>query len=185
MKNIKDMSKIYLNESHIRAIIKETLENLILGEDDVENNGNTLHSFEDYMNVLNNTKFNNYNWEINNDESYFNRNGGYLEIYTSGEDFDYIILKVYFDMEVEYIPYNKGDYWTPPYGDFHECNYFKITRVDYDMNEEYKGSLKQTPNGLEDFIYEYVMERINENYDEESYMPDPDNKYDSQRNGDL
>ena len=37
MKNIKDMSKIYLNESHIRAIIKETLENLILGEDETGN----------------------------------------------------------------------------------------------------------------------------------------------------
>ena len=31
------MKKIYLNESHIRQLVKETLENLILGEDDMEN----------------------------------------------------------------------------------------------------------------------------------------------------
>ena len=31
------MAKIVLNESHIRAIVRETLENYLLGEDDMEN----------------------------------------------------------------------------------------------------------------------------------------------------
>lgn len=32
------MNKIIINEAHIRQIVRETLENLILGEDDIENN---------------------------------------------------------------------------------------------------------------------------------------------------
>ena len=31
------MNKIVLNETHIRQLVRETLENLILGEDDINN----------------------------------------------------------------------------------------------------------------------------------------------------
>ena len=70
-------------------------------------------------------------------------------------------------MDVTYIPYNGGDYWTPPEGGYHECDSFEIINIEYNMNDEYNGSLKQKPEGLEEFIYQYVMEEIDEKYDEE------------------
>lgn len=176
------MSKIYLNESHIRQLVKETLESLILGEDDIEGGNHPVHTLDEYMYILANTEIDKYNWEINQDESNIDRDGGCVEIVTYGDDFDFIALKVYFNMDVTYIPYNGGNYWTPPEGGYHECDSFEIINIEYNMNDEYNGSLKQKPEGLEEFIYQYVMEEIDEKYDEESYMPDPDFEYDSRKN---
>ena len=57
------MSKIYLNESHIRQLVKETLENLILGEDDIEGGNQPVHTLDEYMYILANTEIDKYNWK--------------------------------------------------------------------------------------------------------------------------
>lgn len=176
------MKRIILNESHIRQLVKETLENLILGEDDMEDEDRPRYTLEDYMQILANTEMTKNNWEINKDKSKIDTNGGCVEIFTYGDDFDYIALTVSFNMDVDYIPYDAGNYWTPPEGGYHECRDFKIVEVEYNMNEEYYGTLKEIPEGIEEIIYEYVMDVINNSYDEEYYGPDPDAAYDARKN---
>ena len=178
---------VRLTENELKQVIRESV-NMILSEmdlGDMEDNVQPIHSLEEYMDILHNTEFSRDKWDINEDESNFDRDGGYVEIYLYGDDFDYISLKIYFDMNVSYIPYDKGDYWTPPEGGYHECNSFNITKVEYNMNDEYNGMLERIPDGIEGFIEEYVMEKIDEIYDEESYGPDPDAKYEEYRDRKL
>ena len=50
------MNKIVLNETHIRQLVRETLENLILGEDDINNidNNSTYQNLkiEEVFNII-------------------------------------------------------------------------------------------------------------------------------------
>ena len=52
------MKRIVINESHIRQLVKETLENLILGEDDIDNDFSTLQNLtlENVFNILSNSE---------------------------------------------------------------------------------------------------------------------------------
>lgn len=52
------MNKIVLNETHIRQLVRETLENLILGEDDMDNDISTPQdlTLENVFNILSNSE---------------------------------------------------------------------------------------------------------------------------------
>lgn len=178
---------VRLTENELKQVIRESVNRILSEMDlgDMEDNVQPIHSLEEYMDILHNTEFTKDNWEIDKQDSNFDQNGGEVVVYLNGDDFDYISLKIYFDLDVSYIPYDKGDYWTPPEGGYHECNSLTITNVEYNMNEEYNGTLEPIPSGLDDLIYEYVMDTIDESYDEESYGPDPDRAYEEYKDRKL
>ena len=136
------MKRITLNETHIRQIVRETLENLILGEDDMENEDVSTPSLEEYINMLHNLNYD--DWYVDVCDYRLNETYGWAEVEFApkhDDRFDNIKLKIDFKINGEYLPYIAGDYYTPPEGGYYELNYIEITCVKYNMNDEYFGTV--------------------------------------------
>lgn len=144
------MKKIYLNESHIRQLVKETLENLILGEDDIENENSEMPE-EDILNIINGIE----NWSV--DEIDFD----HMVISSDLPNENYIILDISYSFDIKYGYYDKGDYWTPPYQEDNDIDNFQIYDIEYNLNDEYAGSIATCPKNIEDIVINNIYEKIN------------------------
>lgn len=144
------MKKIYLNESHIRQLVKETLENLILGEDDIENENSEM-SEEDILNIINGIE----NWSV--DEMDFD----HMVISSDLSDEKFIILDISYNFNIKYGSYDPGDYWTPPYQEDNDIDNFQIYDIEYNLNDEYEGSIATCPKNIEDIVINNIYEKIN------------------------
>ena len=160
------MKKIIINESHIRQLVKETLENLILGEDDMEtDNEYALPSSEEIKKMV-------FNGEFIVEECVVKGHYGKLTLWNRKND-----LMIYIDFSVSgYItPYYPGDYWTPPEGGELEVEDITITDytmdyegndVDVDRDEEFNKYIKK----LFDSFGETIMDKLNP----EDFIYEPD-----------
>ena len=171
------MKKIILNENHIRQLVKETLENLILGEDNMSN----ILSSEDFLRLIRNSKL------IYEPNIEMKKNMGHIVLAyknkMSGEDFVHIEFKV--DGYVE--PYYPGNYNTPPEGG--EC---EITNMEplkayvwINDNDEYFINVKENEEILKEILntyYDDIFSSIDWEYFEKNQGPDPDFEYDSWKN---
>ena len=144
------MKKIYLNESHIRQLVKETLENLILGEDDIENENPQIP--EEYiLNFINRVE----NWEVH--EMDFD----HMILLSDSSNEDYITLDISYSFNIKYGSYDKGDYWTPPYQEDNDIDNLQIYDIEYNLNDEYTGSITTCPKNIEDIVTKNIYEKIN------------------------
>ena len=78
------MKRIFINESHIRQLVKETLENLILGEDGMNDTEGLKTSLDYYMSIINNPLQKPDYWEIEEDETEYTHYDGTIKIYFVG-----------------------------------------------------------------------------------------------------
>jgi hypothetical protein len=144
------MSKIYLNESHIRQLVRETLENLILGEDDIENESPELP--EEYiLNIINSIE----NWEV------YEMDFDHMVLLSDSPNEDYITLNISYNFDIKYGSYDKGDYWTPPYQEENDIDNFQIYDIEYELNDTYTGSIATCPKDIEDIVINNIYEEIN------------------------
>ena len=91
---------VRLTENELKQVIRESVNRILSEMDlgDMEDNVQPIHSLEEYMDILYNTEFSKDNWEIDKQDSNFDLDGGKVVVYLNGDDFDYISLKIYFDL---------------------------------------------------------------------------------------
>lgn len=167
------MNKIVLNETHIRQLIEETVKKLILGEDDIDYN---QINESDLINLLKNSK---YDGII--DQDFNGINAGEISVIfkTNHPEIEYIDITAYFDITITIIQYK-------PF----ECDInTDITEIKYNIDDEQEGVLNNCPPNILAKLEELINDLIENNIDyddlEDYYGPDPDEKYDSWRNGDY
>jgi hypothetical protein len=175
------MNKIVLNETHIRQLIEETVKKLILGEDDIDYN---LINESDLINLLKNSK---YDGVIDQDFNGINTGKISVIFKTNHPEIEYIDITAYFDVDIRLGQYDPGDYYTPPSQD---CDIdMNITEIIYNIDDEQEGVLNNCPPNILAKLEELINDLIENNIDyddlEDYYGPDPDEKYDSWRNGDY
>jgi hypothetical protein len=163
------MAKILINEQHIRKIVKETLENLLLGEDEIGEFVQDGMTLSDCINALSTQKI------LNKSITVFNDSECTIEI--SYNDVEVQIDCIY---DGKYIPSDKGDYWTPPSGDDYELYELYPIHILFQggSNEAEFDVQKGTPEFeylyklLDDFVSDLedkVMEYLYDNAYEEDY----------------
>lgn len=163
-----------LNKIHIRNIIRETLENLILGEDDdITPNLST----EEIINLIKSSNLDDTDIEVNGST-------GELSLYFSNEIYESIHLSIEFDIYAHLTPYDPGDYWTPPSGGDLEVEKITPTDVFFSIDDnEIVFDLKIGYNFIETLLQKYdnkIYVEINpECFEDEG--PDPDESYESYR----
>lgn len=140
------MKKIFLNESHIRQLVKETLENLILGEDDLNIMSakycieNATSEILDYFN--------------------FKDKIGEIGLIYQGEYGEFYI-KAKFEIYGSFNDYDPGDYSTPPSGGEFEISDFIV----YDIETYLEGEKIEMTNEDYNYIDEVVKKYCNDNTD--------------------
>lgn len=159
-----------LNETHIRNIVRETLENLILGEDDdITPNLST----EEIINLITSSQLEGKDIEVNG-------KSGVLDLYFLNEKYESIQLSIDFDIDAYLTPYHSGDYWTPPSGGELEVEKITPTSVFFSINDdEIVFDLKIGYNFIETLLQKYndkIYDKINPEYFENE-GPDPDDAY--------
>lgn len=103
------MKRIQINEQHIRRIVKETLENLILGEE--PNEGISLSDIK-------NMKLGGVE-DINIENEYEGSITLYFTKPFTGNDVEFnedVYVTIYFEIIGDFEKYNAGDYFTEPSG---------------------------------------------------------------------
>jgi hypothetical protein len=162
------MAKIYLNESHIRAIVRETLENIMMGEDF------PVLPAQKAVNMINASEYS------DTEEVSVDREGnGHVQYYFTTQDGGHIILVIYFNVrshEDEYEPETN-------YGGF-EIDYITVNRVYFNYNDnEYNLDLsdKTALKYFEDMVFadEDVANKAAENID--NFYDDSDERYEAMR----
>lgn len=137
------MKRIQINEQYIKEIIKETLENLILGEEP-----KSEISLNDWINELNSMEFKSVDdIVIENDYEgnitlLFNK----LNTDNGMEYNDDIYVTLYFEIIGDFEPYNAGDYFTEPSGGGYNLERIVPNHVTFeteDGNEEFEISKVQ------------------------------------------
>ena len=169
------MNRIILNETHIRKLVKETLENLILGEDDnIENNLTT----EEIVEIIKISQFD----KIDNLE--VSGHYGNIGLIFSNETYGKFLLDISFEIDGYVTEYDRGDYFTPPSGGELEIDLKPTETIIYFEDEEVKLDLEKSY----DFIYKVMLNdfynEIYEKIDIDDFIdegPDPDYYYDSRR----
>lgn len=168
------MKKIILNETHIRQLVRETLENLILDNDDIGEEISTQY-LEELIGMLPTLIGKDWDYELENYDLI--RKMANIKFYpVQDERFECIDLIIYFDVDVDYVPYSAGDYWTPSEGGYYEINDLEIERIDYKVDDNYSGSIqnKNLISHFSDLIYSELSEKIEEYYSDDY---DEDYKY--------
>lgn len=169
------MKKIFLNETHIRQLVKETLENLL-----IDNEVNHNLSSQEVVELINNSELK-YN-DLDVDGSY-----GYIKLIYTNPRYEEIDLEINFQIMGHVSPYYHGDYYTQPEGGNLEIQEIKpISAIIYLNGEEYELNMKELYKFLSDKLDSYWNE-IYEKVDPEYFTnePDPDAKYDARKNGDF
>jgi hypothetical protein len=140
------MEKIIINESHIRQLVKETLENLILGEDDLNTMSakyyieNATSKTLDYFNVKDKT--------------------GEIGLVYQGEYGEFYI-EAKFEIYGDFNDYDPGDYWTPPSGGEFEMSDLMV----YDIVTYLEGEKIEMTEEDYNYIEEVVKKYCNNNTD--------------------
>ena len=171
------MKKIILNESYIRQIIKETLENLILGEEDIDNNLST----QEIIDIIKNSNLE-YIEEID-----VKQNKGFITLYLKNEQYDDIFLCIHFEIDAYITPYYSGNgYDSPPEGGDLKLDNVTPFKVIVNLSDEYETELDMNVcfeyiNNILDQYYDDIYEEIDGSYLEDMYY-DPDEKYDFWKN---
>ena len=162
------MGKIYLNESHIRAIVRETLENIMMGEDF------PVLPAQKAINVINAS-----NYSDTEEVSVDREGNGYVQYSFKTQDGGFIILGIYFDVT------SHNDEYEPEtnYGGFVMDGinvyqvYFNYNDNEYHLDLSDKSALKYFEDivqGDKD-IANKAAENIDNSYD------DSDERYESYR----
>ena len=175
------MNKIVLNETHIRQLIEETIKKLILGEDDIDYN---QINESDLINLLKNSE---YDGVVDSNFNGINTGNISVDFITNHPEIEYIGIIAYFNVNIELGPYDPGDRDTPSSQD---CDIkMKITKIKYNIDDKQEGVLNNCPPNILAKLKEEINDLIENNIDyddlEDYYGPDPDEKYDSWRNGDY
>lgn len=147
------MKQIFLTEQHIRKLVKETLENLILGEDNYIIPLNKNMTINDCINLIDkDCKFDGVN-EIDID---------HIDLLFNTNDNEFIIsVLIDFDLDGEYEPYDSGDYYTPPTGGGYNLKDIIPYSVTFECEEE-KLNFKLIKNTRE---YKYISLLLNSWFD--------------------
>lgn len=150
------MKKIFLNETHIRQLVKETLENLL-----IDNEVNHNLSSQEVVELINNSEF-----KSIYDISVKRREGNIVLAYNNQNYGDEILLDIDFYIDGYITTYYPGDYYTPPEGGELEIRKFEPTNaIIYIGDEEYELNVKELYKFLED-----ILENHRENiYDRTNY----------------
>lgn len=156
------MKRIVINESHIRQLVKETLENLILGEDDLN-----IMSAKYYMENATSEML-----------DYFNFKGktGDLGILYQGEYGEFYI-EAKFDVYGSFDDYDPGDYWTPPSGGEFEMSDLMIYDIETYLEGEKIEMTEEDYNYIEEVVEKYCndnTEKILDGIDSEYFIYEPD-----------
>jgi hypothetical protein len=130
------MNKIILNETHIRQIVRETLENLILGEDDIDDD----FSDNDITNILANSEIisvRKYDWDY---DGYGDKASERMEVILNPNNNAYSEMRLDFYVELHITePYMTfaGDYYSPPeYAESELVGFeFKTIDIDFKINK--------------------------------------------------
>ena len=138
------MKRIQINEQHIKQIVRETLENLILGEDEIGEFIQDGMTLSDCINALSNQKI------LNTSVTVFNDSECTIEI--SYNDVEVQIDCIY---DGKYIPSDKGDYWTPPSGDEYEL--YELYPIHILFQGESNGAEFDVQKGTPEFKYLYKL----------------------------
>ena len=161
------MKGIILNESHIRQLVKETLENLILGEDDMEINDEYIEpSPEEVKNMILNTN-------LIVDGCSVEGNNGRLDLW-DGKDCE-ITIVIEFGISAHVNPYYPGNYWTPPEGGDLEIDNIKMYNYEiYYGGDRIEGvgdeELDKYVENLLDQHFETIYDKVDPDYfDDESW----------------
>lgn len=140
------MKRIVLNEMHIRQLVKETLENLILGEDDLN-----IMSAKYYMETATSKILDYFNVKDKTGEIGLICQGEYGEFY----------IEAKFEVYGSFDDYDPGDYWTPPSGGEFEISDLMV----YDIETYLEGEKIEMTKEDYDYIDKVVKDLCNDNAD--------------------
>lgn len=163
------MGKVVLNEANIRELVKETLENLILGED------NFNMGVDEIINTLENCEFKWIDECKVNDEG----RGEVVIALSSSESSDEVFLTLYFYVEGYHTPYNPGNGYdmAPEGGEFNLENidtyggifyYDGIEHMIENLNNQQKEYFNNILESI-DKIYQEADENITDFSEEDLY----------------
>ena len=167
------MNKIVLNETHIRQLVEETIKKLILGEDDIDYN----QIDESYLiSLLENSQ---YDGVVDSEFNGINTGKISVDFITNHPEIEYIGIIAYFDVDISLVQCDRR------YCDIK----MKITKIKYNIDDKQEGVLNNCPSNILAKLEEKINDLIEDNIDyddlEDYYGPDPDEKYDSWKNGDY
>ncbi len=159
------MKKIIINESHIRQLVKETLENLILGE---EGNNDDTFSIEEVNAILKNATIADVkSWNTPKHDVF----GVYLTLNTGIQNCETAMLKLYVTLDIKEgkLTYPGNYYNEPEYEDdelysFTIHNKMELELYNDEIEKYYSDSILDTeiPNELYSKIYDYIEENWRE-----------------------
>lgn len=171
------MKKIFLNETHIRQLVKETLENLL-----IDNEVNHNLSSQEVVKLINNS-------ELKYDDDIYvkGREGAIVLVYNNQNYDDEISLGINFYIDGYITAYYPGDYYTPSEGGELEIKKLEPTNATiYLDGEEYKLNVKELYKFLESILDNHHEDIYNKTkYEDFMNEPDPDAKYNARKNGDF
>lgn len=159
------MNKIILNETHIRQLVKETLENLILGEDNIDD----VFSNNDIANILANSdiiSIKKYDWSYDEDKG-----SGRMKVILNSNNNAYSEMYLQLDVNL-YItePYNTfpGNYYSPPEYDEGELVDFNFETIEivFKINEtgEYYTNIIEDYGIIPENIFTECCEYVEKNW---------------------
>ena len=169
------MKKIFLNETHIRQLVKETLENLL-----IDNEVNHNLSSQEVVELINNSEL-----EYDDDLG-VDGDCGYLRLTYTNPQYEEFDLEINFQIAGYITPYYQGDYYTPPEGGELEIEEIKPISAYLILTKKIKLNLKELYSFLSNILNSYWNE-IYEKVDPEYFIiePDPDAEYEAWKNGDF
>lgn len=156
------MNKIVLNETHIRQLVRETLENLILGEDGVDTN---IQSAEYYINNATSKSVDFFNFHGRTGELGLIYEGEYGEFYFTAE----------FNIDGRFNEYDPGNYWREPSGGEFVLDDINIYNIEAYLDG---GNIDMTDKDYDyivDVVNDYCKDNLNElDIDEDYFTYEPD-----------
>lgn len=156
------MNKIVLNETHIRQLVRETLENLILGEDGVDTN---IQSAEYYINNA-----------TSKSVDFFNLHGrtGNLGLIYEGEYGEFYFTAV-FDIDGRFSEYDPGNYWREPSGGEFELYDISVYDIETYLDGDNIDMTDEDYNYIADIADDYCRNNLYElDIDEDYFTYEPD-----------
>lgn len=159
--------KVFLNEDKIKAIIRETLDNMFKDAGIIPDNNITL------SNIINST------FEYEQDFLNVKGKSGELALILHTKNYNDVYLDIYFDIDGYVTAYDKGDYWTPPSGGEFELEKLIARDAKIYVDEDEVNILQDGDfEYLEKILNKYSNEIIDE-VDPEAFVYEPDDNWDS------